>query len=161
MAFTNTAAALRTFGGLLTSRLSQGLKESNSDASGKLDESIKFTLKAQTNKLVMDLSMLDYYEFVDEGRKPGRAAPTKAISDWLRFPNVQDKLGVSGLEESKREGLAFAIARKIGREGTKGTDFYTNVIEGRLVTKDLPKLIEDSVGEDIDNAIEALLNEIN
>ena len=161
MAFTNTAAALRTFGGLMTSRLSEGLKDNNSDASGKLDESIKFTIKSKANKIEMDLSMLDYYEFVDEGRKAGKQPPIKPILEWLSYPNVLDKIGASGLEDTQKEGLAFQIARKIGREGTKGTDFYTNVIESRLVTQDLPKLIQESVGEDIDEQIGELLDGIN
>ena len=153
MAFTNTAAALRTFGGQMVSRLSQGLKDNNSDASGKLDESIKFNIKSQSKKLTFDLSMLDYFEFVDEGRKPGRMPPTRPILDWLKYPNVKDKIGVSGLEDSKLQGLAFAIARKIGREGTKGTDFYTNVINSRLVTSDLPKAMTQAIGDDIDAAM--------
>lgn len=161
MAFTNTASALRTYGGLIASRLSQGLKDSNSDASGKLDESIKFKVSSKSNKLTMDLSMLDYYEFVDEGRKPGRMPPTRPILEWLSYPNVKDKVGVSGLEDSKLQGLAFAIAKKIGREGTKGTNFYTNVINSRLVTQDLDKAVTNAISEDIDEAMKLAFDDID
>jgi len=161
MAFTHTASALRTFGGLFVSKLAQGLNENNSDASGKLNESIAFNIKSKANRLEFDLTMLDYYEFVDEGRKPGRMPPTKPIMDWLRYPSVQDKLGVSGLEDSQIQGLAFQIARGIGANGTEGTDFYTNVINSRLITQDLPRLIEESVGQDIDEAMGTLLDDIN
>ena len=163
MAFTHTASALRTFGGLFVSRLAQGLKENNSDASGNLNDSIEFDVKSKANRLEFDLTMLDYYEFVDEGRKPGRMPPTKSILKWLSLPLVRDKLsgGLSDSEVANPEGLAFQIARKIGRLGTEGTDFYTNVINSRLITQDLPRLIEESVGQDIDEAMGTLLDEIN
>jgi len=163
MAFTNTAAALRVFGGLFEQRLAQGMQENNSDASGELTESMAFVVRSKNSKVEMDFSMLDYYEFVDEGRKPGKQPPINSILKWLSLPLVRDKLsgGLSDAEVSNPEGLAFQIARKIGREGTKGTDFYTNVIESRLVTQDLPKLIQESVGEDIDELMGSLLDGIN
>ena len=144
----------------MVSRLSQGLKESNSDASGELDKSIAFSIKAQSTRLTMELSMADYYVFVDKGRKPGKRPPTKPIEDWLRYPNVQDKIGRSGLEDKERKGLAFVIARKIGREGTKGTNFYTNVVKSRLVTQDLDKTVTQAISEDIDELLASLLDGI-
>ncbi len=153
MALKHTAAALRTFGGLMVSRLSQGLTENNSTASGELDSSISFRPTASGNRIGIDLSMLDYYIFVDEGRSPGKQPPTSTIEQWLTYPNVSDRFGSGGLGDTERKSLAFLIARKIGREGTDGNDFFTNVIESDLVKRDLPKIIERSVIEDTDDLL--------
>jgi hypothetical protein len=69
MAFTNTSAALRQTGGLIVQRLSQGLQQDNSIASGELDKSITSTLKLPKRRLNLSITMLDYWGAVDGGRK--------------------------------------------------------------------------------------------
>lgn len=51
-------------------------------------------------------------KFVEFGRRPGKRPPLKPIEQWVR---------VKRLSSNPREirSIAFAIARKIGREGTK------------------------------------------
>ena len=168
MAFTNTASALRVFGGLFASRLHEGLKENNSNASGELDASITFKGKSTSKGLEMSWFMLEYYEQVDEGRKPGTFPNVTALKTWLTLPNVQQKLSESGFDQERKtfgiqeiNSAAYLIGRKIEKEGTKGNHFLTNVENSRLVTQDLPKLIQESVGEDIDELMGSLLDGIN
>jgi hypothetical protein len=92
MAFTNTSRALRQIGGLVVSRLSQNLKEDNAIASGRLDESIDFRAFSRTNALGVEITMLDYWEAVDKGRKAGKMPPISKIQEWLNYPNVRDKI---------------------------------------------------------------------
>ncbi len=146
--YTKTAKALRVFGGLYVSRLSEGLKDSNSDASGKLDSSISFKVTSKKNKIETDILMEDYYEFVDEGRPAGKPPPITDIEQWLAYPNVKSKLQLEELDGEGRLGLAYAIAGKIGSKGTKGNKFFTNVVNSKLVTRDLPNLIVDAMIED-------------
>jgi len=165
MAFTNTASALRTFGGLMVSRLSQGLKESNSDASGDLGASIAFTIKKASYGLDLNIDMLDYWQYVDEGRKPGKPAPVNKILEWLKETNVRDKIrggqNDASFTDSQAQSLAFLISRKIGREGTKGTDFATNVFNSSLITKELPDIVADAVFEDANKLIDELISSFN
>lgn len=58
---------------------------------------------------------------VEVGRKPGKQPPIVPIKKWARI-----KLG--------NEGAAFAIARKIGRSGTKGQPFMLPALKGNLRT---------------------------
>jgi hypothetical protein len=53
------------------------------------------------------------------------------------------------------------IARKIGREGTKGTDFATNVFTSNLITKELPEALTDAIAEDADAILADLLERFN
>lgn len=161
MAFTNTQTALRSIGGLTVQRLSQGLKENNSDASGELDDSINFNIKSSSKKIELDIVMLDYWGAVDEGRKAGKQPPIDKIKEWLTYPNVRDKMRFgqndSAFTDSERNSLAYLIARKIGKQGTKGTNFATNVFESSLITKELPEVLLDAITEDADAILADLL----
>jgi hypothetical protein len=158
----NLSKSLRRVGGLTVQRLSQGLKESNSDASGKLDASIGFNIKPSSKGIDLNIEMLDYWQFVDEGRKPGKPAPVSKIMEWLTYPNVRDKMRFgqsdAAFTESEKKSLAYLISKKIGREGTKGTDFATNVFNSSLIQKELPDLVLNAVFEDASIAIDELIN---
>jgi hypothetical protein len=162
MAFTNTSAALRQTGGLIVQRLSQGLQQDNSIASGELDKSINFNIKSTQKKIVLDITMLDYWGAVDGGRKAGKQPPIDKILEWLSYPNVRDKIRFgqndSAFSESEKNSLAFLIARKIGRQGTKGNNFATNVFTSSLITKELPEVILNAVAEDADLILADLLD---
>lgn len=159
MAFTNTSAALRQVGGLVTRRLAQGLQENNAVASGSLEESITFRAYQQSSILGLEISMLDYWEYVDEGRKAGRMPPVSKIREWLTYPNVREKLQQNSDKEfSDIDSKAFAITKKIGEKGTKGTDFATNVFNSKLITKEMPALIESALGQDLEDVLDKAFN---
>jgi hypothetical protein len=158
----NLSQTLRRVGGLTVQRLSQGLKESNSDASGELDTSIGFNIKPTSKGIDLNITMLDYWEFVDKGRKPGKPAPVNKIMEWLTYPNVRDKMRFgqsdAAFTESEQKSLAYLISRKIGREGTKGNDFASNVFNSKLIQTELPDLVLNAVFEDASIAIDELIN---
>ena len=52
------------------------------------------------------------HDFAESGRRPGRMPPPQALEAW-----VGTKLGIP---VNQRKGVAFLVARAIGRRGTKG-----------------------------------------
>lgn len=67
----------------------------------------------------------DYTEFLVDGRKPGKFPPIDMIKKWIVDKGIQSDISINS--------LAFLIARKISREGTKyhqqgGTDLIDAVI---------------------------------
>lgn len=160
MAFTNTSRALRQIGGLVSSRLAEGLREVNAIASGDLESSIDFRAYERSSVLGVNITMLDYWQAVDEGRRAGKMPPVSKIQEWLTYPNVRDKIrfGQSDAPIQDIESVAFVIARKIGREGTKGNNFATNVFNSRLIQKEVPSLIEESIGKDIEAILDEAFN---
>jgi len=156
----NTASALRTFGGLITSRLSEGLKDNNSDASSDLDSSIKFKPTKSGDIDGIGVTMLDYYLELDEGVKPKGKQPSYTvqssdIAEWLTYPNVKQKMEQRGFKVTERSipSLAINIANRLTEDGRDGTNFFTNVINSKLVTRDLPKMLESAIGADLEDLL--------
>ena len=87
-----------------------------------------------------------YTEQLVFGRKPGTFPPIKAIEQWIK-----DK-GIQPIEANlKISTLAFLIARKITREGTKyfkqgGTDLVSSVVTPKRIQDIINKISEINVG---------------
>jgi hypothetical protein len=77
------------------------------------------------------------------GRVAGKQPPTKPIEDWLK------NKGITPIESKmKISTLAYLIARKIGREGTKKENhhhIYDEVITPERIDKILERLNEINV----------------
>lgn len=159
--FKSTDAALRVYAGLIVQRLVDGLTVNNSDASGALNESINFTLKAEGAGFFIDA--LDYWGAVDGGRKAGNRPPISVIEKWLTWPNVRDKLRLGASDEAfgdkERRLAAFFMARKIGREGTKGNNFFKNVVESDLID-DMVQAVANGSLDDMLAMIDQRINDI-
>lgn len=65
----------------------------------------------------IDLHLEDYYQWVEEGRKPGKMPPVKSILDWVKAKPILPR--PFGGKLPSQESLAFLIARSIGKNGTK------------------------------------------
>ncbi len=74
----------------------------------------------------------DYTKYLTKGRADGNKPPIAPLEKW-----VNDKLGISGKDA---RSVAFAVAFKIGKEGTNiykqgGTDLIESVITNERMTK--------------------------
>jgi hypothetical protein len=158
--YPNTATELEGLGGLIIQRLADNLDANNTNASGALKGSLALHLKP--SGLGMFIDALDYWDDVDEGTQP-HTPPRSAILKWLSYPNVRDKIrfGASDSAFGEREAnsLAYLIQRKIKREGTKGTNFFTNVVNSGIFD-DMEQALADSMELDIlailNNQIDAI-----
>jgi hypothetical protein len=166
MAFTyrKTVKALNNSMELIAKSLKSRLEENFADASGDLGKSITVSAKKSNNLLEVNISMLDYWEALDKGRKPGKQPPINKIKEWLTYPNPRAKLGLEGVSNvniAEVNSLAFLIARKIGKKGTKGNNFASDVFDSKKVTVDLPNAIADAVFEDLNIVLDDLVTSIN
>lgn len=158
--FKSVDAALRVYGGLIVQRLVEGLNANNSNASGALNESIALTMKSNAEGFIVDA--LDYWGAVDGGRRAGKRPPITAIEQWLRYPNVRDKMRFGASDKAfgdkERMALAFMIARKIGRDGTKGNNFFKNVVESDLID-DMVQAVANGAMDDMLASIDQAIND--
>ena len=159
--FIKTTKALNDACELIVKSLKSRLEENFSDASGDLGRSITLKLKSSSNKIESDILMLDYWQALDQGRKAGKQPPIDKIKEWFTYPNPRAKLGLQGVSSvniAEVKSLAYLISRKIGREGTKGNNFATDVFESKLVTQELPDAILEAVIQDTDAVLTELLD---
>lgn len=92
----------------------------------------------------------EFYQVWETGRKPGKRPPIKPILEWVLIRVTSDPV--------QARNIAYAIATKIGREGTKlyrqggRKDIYTPPFE--KLENDLPDQLGDFMVDIIINKIE-------
>lgn len=97
-------------------------------ASGNWERSLNSVILGNDDLMIARMYGEHYTEQLIFGRKPGKFPPVKAIEQWIK-----DK-GIAPIgKQIKISSLAFLIARKIAKEGTKyfkdgGTDLVSSVI---------------------------------
>jgi hypothetical protein len=131
----------------------------DSNASGSLADSIKISpVEYFGSNYSIEISMLDYWDYVNDGTRgringlPNRKnPPVSDIIKWIKDKQLRlDDKGVTKrgykregtlISSSKKkvkmgnkqvsilEATAYKIAAKIGKYGTKGTDFLTDAID--------------------------------
>ena len=102
----------------------------NIRASGKSAQSLRFEATPDGGKLFG----VDYFKYQERGRGPGGFPPIQSIIDWVNSKGITPESG-------SIEGMAFAISKKIAKNGT---DIFQGKREGlsikELVAKQRPEL---------------------
>lgn len=159
--FKSVLTVLEEFGAEIVADIGKNIVAKDKIASGNLSDSINFGIEYNLadGNFRFELRAADYWEAVDKGRKAGRRPDPADIVRWLKTPNVQSKfkmeesdLSLRNLPDTKLLGLAYVIARAIGKRGTKPT----NIISGVVTAERLAQLeadIADAATVDIINMI--------
>lgn len=116
-------------------------------------------VRYDVNNQEVQIFMNDYWQYVNDGRRPGKRPPTGPIVDWLKFRGIQgrDKKG----RFATRQSTAFAIATNIAKFGIKPTFFFDIAIEklsqqiDEELFEQLGASIDDFISQTIINAIPA------
>lgn len=167
-------AMLALYAEEFTNRAIDNLNASNSVASGKLSDSIRFETKRMGRGYNLSIYVLDYYKFVDQGvqgvKNKSVKSPYKfnyinpskthvaAISKWIS--ENRGKIRVSDMKYGKtrqekkaidpvrkQNTLAYLIARSSKIKGIKGTGFWTKAFDETF--KDFAVQMSKALGEDI------------
>jgi hypothetical protein len=131
------------------------LIQANKVASGDLIKNLDYKVLEEMDNLIIQLidnSKDQHLKYVDQGRKPGRMPPIKPIVKWITDRKI--KL----LPTEKPEGIAFAIAKKIGRDGIVKTDVIKKTIGNILNNK--KKLIETIGKDQVNLMVQKMLKEL-
>ena len=155
--------ALQKAGLVIVEKAKNNLKDNGSVASGFLRSS------GQVQKVADDPDSVDagffstkskggYAFYVENGRRAGGLPPVDEIAHWLRKknrtrPSVKSALKSAAVFSGKSVGdyvtsLAWAIAKKIARQGTRPHPFFKPAIES---TKgEVAKILKDAIKKEID-----------
>lgn len=107
--------------------LKNKLTANGSNASGDLSKSLKGIVKQNGKYIVVSIQLNEYWKFIENGTKP-HWPPLSAIKKWISVKPVLPRPLKSGKLPTDNQ-LAFLIARKISKVGTKAKPFLSNTIK--------------------------------
>lgn len=122
-------------------------------ASGDLLNNIEYEITRGDFTYTIYVKMKDYWYYVENGRKAGKMPPIDNILNWIRVKPVLPRPNAKGKLPTPQQ-LAFLIARKIGEEGTQGTQ------DLRKATDTIWDTFEDRLYEAIDEDVDAAFIQI-
>ena len=122
-------------------------------ASGDLLNNIEYEVTRGDFTYTIYVKMRDYWYYVENGRKAGKWPPIQNILDWIKIKPVLPRPNAEGKLPTPQQ-LAFLIARKIGEEGTQGTQ------DLRKATDTIWDTFEDRLYEAIDEDVDAAFIQI-
>ena len=122
-------------------------------ASGDLLNNIEYEITRGDFTYTIYVKMRDYWYYVENGRKAGKWPPIDNILNWIRVKPVLPRPNAKGKLPTPQQ-LAFLIARKIGEEGTEGTQ------DLRKATDTIWDTFEDRLYEAIDEDVDAAFIQI-
>lgn len=111
-------------------------------ASGNWEKSLEVEISGNQDLMTGRIYGEHYTQQLVFGREPGKFPPIKSIEQWIK-----DK-GIEPLDKKmKISSLAFLIARKIAKEGTKyyqagGTDLVDSVVTPERIQSIIDKVSE-------------------
>lgn len=125
---------LDRYGEKVVSALNDNLEFKKNIASGDLAKSIRFKVFSVSDVHTFELFIDDYYKWVDKGRKSGKRPPIAPILKWLSYKQlsgvVNSKKAKAGVVKGNAlKSMAYAVATNIGKHGTKGSHFYSDVFK--------------------------------
>ena len=107
---------LQEFGERIAQELRNQLISANKDASGNLINSIEPIVVETSTGFEVQISALDYLEYVSNGRLAGTMPPISALLDWVRIRNIP-------------ESAVWAIATSIEQNGIEPTNVIPLTME--------------------------------
>lgn len=122
-------------------------------ASGDLLNNIEYEITRGDFTYTIYVKMKDYWYYVENGRKAGKMPPIDNILNWISVKPVLPRPNAKGKLPTPQQ-LAFLIARKIGEEGTEGTQ------DLRKATDTIWDTFEDRLYEAIDEDVDAAFIQI-
>jgi hypothetical protein len=151
------------------------LERNDRYASALLWQSVKAPVKIMGQKVVMEIKMLDYWRWVNDGRKKGSKQPpqqamlkhianrgisTKDIEQFYMRKGLKVKRKTPLRKDKAQKTLAFLMGRKIKQKGIKPTRFFDEVLESNLI-KDMQSELSKSVGRMIKVELSKVINDGN
>lgn len=179
--FDSIEQVLVTFAGRIALQAEKNLRSNklgkDSNASGTLSESIRISpVKFMGGDYSIEILMADYWKWVEDGRRPGKRPPISNIIKWIKDKQLRlDDKGTTArgykregtlISSSKKkvlmgnrqvsilEATAYKIAAKIGKFGTKATNFLSDAVDDYKddLVKEMAKALKKDVVTIINNS---------
>ena len=126
------------------------LKQQNINASSKLSQSLKSVVKQKGKWIEISISLEDYWKYIEYGTRP-HFPPIQAIRKWIDVKPVLPR-PMKGKLPTKDQ-LAFLIARKISKVGTRPKPFLNKTISDFNLIDKVYNLLLNQIQQQINKQI--------
>lgn len=150
MTFDGLNAALKEYAEEVRALYRQRLILDDKYASGKLIQNLKTYVKAKGVKYEVGLYLMDYWKYVEEGRRPGKFPPPDKILEWIKIKPVLPDPDKDGRIPTP-EQLSFLIGRKIADSGITAGHQLKETVD-QVNARWLPKL-QQALQEDFEGYV--------
>ena len=89
---------------------------------GNLYNSINVSFDPETNRI--KVNMLEYWKYVNDGRKPGQYVPLEPLVKWIKTKGLNRDAKGRYKKIGSYRGLASILSKSIQKFGIQPTNFY-------------------------------------
>lgn len=155
---------LENYKQIIIDAIAESLNKNDKVVQGGLVQSISINIKSFATNMVMEISMLDYWKFVDGGRKKGAKMPPinamlKHIANrGIDYKGIQNNYrNTKGIlvkrkkplaKEKALRTLAYLIGRSISKKGIKPTNFVDEAFDNNILDN-MSKELSTALGREI------------
>lgn len=155
----NTKAVLEEYAVQIVKEYRNNLAQGVRNASKKLSDTLSTKVKVGETEISVELTMQDYWYYVEHGRKKGKMPPIKSIVEWIKIkPVIPRPFGKHKDRMPSPQALAWPIAKKIAREGTRGTHDLRNASD--TTYHNLKSRLEEAIARDVENYVGYIFKEV-
>lgn len=156
--FPNLTRVLNEYAQGLVENYKAALGAESINASGELANSVKYIIDDKVKgRFEVKLELLEYWKYVEYGRKAGKMPPISAIKQWIEVKPIIPRPNKNGKLPTINQ-LAYLISRKIGLEGTKGRGVLGERIENANTV--FWEDIEDAILKDLGIQLDTIFEEV-
>lgn len=154
IAFTHLAAVLQEYGATICEKYRAELAARGKNASGVLADTVRYLVVRDSTEYAVDISLAEYWQYVEYGRRPGKFPPPDKILEWVRVKPVIPRPLSNGRLPTEKQ-LAFLIGRKIAREGIAPTPALATAAE--FTFDEFLDRIGEAISADLSEAVDGAL----
>lgn len=148
--WTRLTEVLNEFADAFIQNARNNLEANQSNASYNLYNSFEKVIEVGEDYFKVSISLADYWQYLENGRGPGKFPPVDKIKEWIEVKPVNPTPLSNGKTPSV-EQLSFLISRKIANEGTEGKPFFEPAKEQTI--REFEDKINQAIDEDVSNFI--------
>ena len=140
---------IQNWGNELIAQMQNRLRSNKTNASSSLSQSVEPNIKSREGGYNLTILMNDYWLYVENGRKAGKMPPIKNIYEWIQNKApLQAKIADSPNKIAATKSLAYVIARKISKKGTKAQPFVTPSLK-QVTREELGRRISQYIADSL------------
>lgn len=156
MNWKNTEKVLHEFGKSFVEYYQSLLLEEDKVASGDLFNSVKYIIDINDNSIEVSISLLEYWKYIEHGRRSGTYPPINKIENWIRVKNIKPYPYNGKLPTIKQ--LTYLISRKIYERGIEPNPLFKKTTDN--IVELFKDELENAVTKDVTNNFNIIIKDI-